>query len=652
MADLFDRFGVKGEAGAVMPKPDLFDRFAPPGGGVQDWEPSQQPAERSLGADAADWMKTRVIKAATSFAGTGRGIADIARLTAEKLGIDPKVAQAMLTSNPVTAVGQFMPGTADMNRAVFDGMGVRQKNLSGPIGKAVDVGVETVLQAPAFPGSFVRNAIPAFVGGAAQELAGQAAEGTPYEIPARLLTGLVAGGAAAAGQNVVGNVAQGTTNALFANARNTESQAARILGRALEADGTTMPALSAQHKQFPAGTPLAVVGGENVKGAARGSIAAPGPARTTVENALTQYAAGAEDRVGSAINANVSNLPPVSTRVSAIADARSKAAGPAYEAAGIPRNRADLPNADRLMLSDDVLTLFKDSPDVQAALRNARRVPELKDQPINSMAVLDRVYKQVGGLEQEAARAGNNVRAADIGDIRKRLAAAIGEENPAYTKALETYSDPSKLIDAANMGKTMFSQRIDAAEIGRNYRALPADQKVEFLGGVADYLRTKAGNTDRATAGERIAASANERARLQAVLPEADYKALTSLLNQEKQGARAARDISKGSRTTPMMLEAGENAGVDGNMLMRFLRGDRLGAIMDAAGSFGGRLTEGRTKEVNALLSQWLMETDPAKVGLVNALANRAQIAAAATQAGRRNALFTGAALGASGADR
>lgn len=622
---------------------------APTEGGVQDWEPSQQPQSRSIAEDAADWLKTRVIKAGTSFAGNARGLADTLKSGAQALGVPPVFANALQYSNPVTLAGQFMPSTQDMNTAIFDKAGVRQKNLPGPLGKAVDIGTEIAIQAPAFGGSALRQVVPAFVGGVAQELAGQATEGTPYEIPARVVTGMVAGGGTAAVQNLAGNVLKGASNAAFANARNPEKQAANILGRALANDETTLPQLQAQMQP---GSPLFIQGGENVKGALRGSVAAPGPARTTGQRAADNYLQGGDARTTAAIDTQISNLPPVAVRTNALSTERAAASGPAYAAAGIPQERSALKSADRLMLSDDALTLFKDSPDVQQALKNARRVPELKGEPINSMAVLDRVYKHIGGLEQKAVRAGNGTRAGDLGDIRRQLATAIGDENPAYTNALRTYSEPSKLIEAATLGKTMFSGNVNAQEVKRVYSGLPADQQKEFLGGVADFLRSRAGNTDRATAGERIWAGNNVRERLKAILPESEFEAFKTAIEQEVKGGRAVRDVFKGSRTTPMALEAADNAGIDGNMLMRLLSGDRFGALVDAARGASGRVADGRTAKVNNVLAQWLTETDPEKVGLVAALAERAQRNAALTSANRRNALAVGAALPATGGIR
>ena len=653
MADLFDRYGVAAGAGAtVTPKGgDLFDRYAagPSSGGVQDWEPSQQPRERSFGEDAADWLKTRVIKAGTSFAGNARGLADTLKSGAQALGAPPAVANALQYSNPVTLAGQFMPSTQGLNTAVFDKAGVRQKNLLGPIGKAVDIGVETAIQAPVLGGNALRQIVPAFVGGAAQELVGQATEGTPYEVPARVLTGMLAGGGTAALQNVLGNATKGAANLVFSNARAPEKQAANILGRAMENDGQTFPQIQAQMQP---GVPLFVQGGENVKGALRGSTAAPGPARTTAQNAAQNYLEGGDARATAAIDSRVSNLPPVAIRTNALSTERAAASGPAYAAAGIPQERGALKSADRLMLSDDVLTLFKDSPDVQQALKNARRVPELKGEPINSMAVLDRVYKHIGGLEQTAVRAGNGTRAGDLKAIRQQLAAAIGEENPAYTNALRTYSEPSKLIEAASLGKTMFSGNVNSQEVKRVYSGLPADQQKEFLGGVADFLRTRAGNSERATAGERIWAGNNVKERLKAVLPDDEFEAFKTAMEQEVKGGRAVRDVFKGSRTTPMALEAADNAGIDGNVLMRLMSGDRFGALLDVARGGAGRVAEGRTAKVNNVLAQWLTETDPDKIGLVASLAERGRLSAAATAANRRNALGVGAVLPATGGTR
>jgi hypothetical protein len=627
------------------------------------------------GGGVGNWAGTRAINSVSSFAGGSRGLADLLTGTAQKLGVPENVARAIAFSNPVTAVGRFMPTTEQMRKVAHDNLPVKETNLPGTAGKIVDAGVESVLQAPVFPGSIARNLLPAFVGGAASEGAGLATHGTPWEPIARIAVGGAAGGGTALLQNAAGNVAKGVSNTLFANARNVDNQAGRIIARAAENDGTTIPALLAQHQNFPAGTPVAVAGGENIRGALRGSIAAPGPARTTAADAFENYRVGGDARVGTAINTNVSNLPPVAIRTNDLAVQRNPASGPAYEASGVPNKivatetvtptapitrASSIVGADGIPLqvteqppptitrtfntpnlsNDSIKALLNESKDVQTAIAAARRLPQFKDLPSNSMVMLDKAYKHLGGMENEAIRAGNGARAFDIGNVRSSLRTAIEVENPKYGEALKTYSDPSKLIDAANLGRDLFAKNVNPQEARRIYSKLPDDQKKEALGGMADWLRTRAANSDRATAGERVWNNQNIRDRLQAVLPPDDFARFSSLMEQEAQGGRTFRDVFRGSRTPPMALEAGDNASQMGGVGLSLLRGKIGSALMKALEAGGGRLAEGRTQAVNNRVAQALV--DPAQMQALGTVAERQRLLAAQTAANRRNALMNG----------
>ncbi len=96
-------------------------------------------------------------------------------------------------------------------------------------------------------------------------------------------------------------------------------------------------------------------------------------------------------------------------------------------------------------------------------LRNARKVPELKGEPINSMAVLDRVYKHIGGLEQEAQRT--------LVDHQADLAALAVDHH-----ANETASANTQTQMALNHHATMAGHAASAARQDANRGAKPGSQ--------------------------------------------------------------------------------------------------------------------------------------------------------------------------------
>lgn len=603
----------------------------PSGGGTQDWEPSvPEPSIMDRVNRGVNWLGTRATRTATGIVGLPRAYADLERMAVEATGLP-------YAPSPIATATRFLPSSQQMNDVVFNTMGVPEVNAPGKGGKILDAAVEAALGAVVMPGSLARNLIPAAVGGASQEVAGQLTEGTKYEPAARLVAGVTAGGLSAAAQNALGSVGQAAKNLR----PDVDKTAAKIVGRALERDQMTGETLGKAQASLGPGAMLVEAGGPNVRGTMRGSIAAPGAARTEAQNAFDLRMEGSNARTTAALDSAISPNNSLAMTVDDLATQRSAAARPAYEAAGIPGRRADLPKADRLMLSDDVLTLFKDSPDVQAALRSARKVPELKGEPINSMAVLDRVYKYIGDKEQVAKRAGEGTRAGDLGAIRSRLAAAIGDENPAYINALDTYSAPSKLIDAAGKGREWFAKNADPQMAAKEFKAMSADEQQAALVGVRDWARTLAGRSDRGIAAERVWNGGDNRARLEAILGPEGYAKLAKAMEVERNAVKTSRDINVGSRTTPMALEAADNA-LGGGVWQDLL----AGRVLSAGGKFAGnaldRVTTGRTEAVNARIAKMLTSTDPAEVGLVNALLERARLEELARSQGRMNAFTYG----------
>jgi hypothetical protein len=280
---------------------------------------------------------------------------------------------------------------------------------------------------------------------------------------------------------------------------------------------------------------------------------------------------------------------------------------------------------------------MQDSGPIKSAISSIRSLSEYKYLPQNSMTMWQEAYTELGGMERAAIRAGNDSWARQIGNERRNLKAALVDANPRYGRALDAYSEPQQLIDAANKGKEVFSANMRPDEVGMLYSKMPADQRKEFLGGVAEWLRAKVGNTDRANPAERIWNSANNRDRMKQILSPDDYAKFDAIMEQEKKVAGVAREVTRGSRTVPMAAEAADTAHqtgaalglihkvMDGHYGLAALDLLRMGA-RPVARAFAGN----RMEATNAKLAEWLTETDPSKVGLVRSLAANAQAEEAA----------------------
>lgn len=645
MADLFDRYNVQAEAGATTgpPKGDLFDRYAPQGGGVQDFEPSQQPGPPGVVGmvnRGVNWLGTRATKALTGAAGMPRAFSDLNRAGQGALGLP------FLPMDPVSIAGQFLPSTEEMNRFVFERMGVPEVNLPGRGGKIVDAGAEAGISALAGPGNFLRTVVPAVVGGAAQEIAGQATEGSRFEPVARLVAGVIAGGGAGVVQNALGNAGQAAKNLR----PNVDKTAAKIIGRAMERDKVTGNALASAQADLGPGAMLVEAGGPNVRGTMRGSIAAPGQARTAAEEAFDTRIGGSNDRTTAALDKGISPNGSLAGTVDELADIRARAARPAYQAAGIPAR----PELRRLSINEEpqwntpliadpaVNDLIKKSPDIRAAMSAARRLPDYQGLPDNSMSLLDKAYKHLEGMEQEAKRAGNNTRAYDLTNLRRDFQKALTDANPQYQEALNAFAGPSKLIDAANRGKEWFTKNVDPTMVRREFETMSPEQQDAVRVGVRDWARTVIGRSDRGGAAERVWAGGDNRQRLEAILGPDGYRDLAKAMETEKNAFKTARDINVGSRTAPMLAENQDNALQAGGPWLDLLRGRTVSAAGQFVGNALNRIGQGQTEAVNARIAEMLTSADPKQAALIASLLEQARLQEVAKSTGRRNALISG----------
>lgn len=145
-----------------------------------------------------NWAGTQLTKGVNTLLGLPADVQALgnagAKMALEKVLGPGQAAQPMVNA---------MPGSADLNKSVFQGLGVPEVNaadnpaltLNKPFGLDAKVNVGSMLDAGAqaipsmLSGGFT-TAIPGFVGGVGSDAAGQAAAGTPYEIPARIAGGV------------------------------------------------------------------------------------------------------------------------------------------------------------------------------------------------------------------------------------------------------------------------------------------------------------------------------------------------------------------------------------------------------------------------------------------------------------------------------
>lgn len=653
--------------------------------------------------DFIRWLNTRAGDAVSMIAGAPAATADMnqAMITkaGEFFGLDPHASLAIAkmvnhTVNPIGAGMQNLPRAEDVRKQIDTSVGATPQNAPeswGPAGKMIDAGTSAAMTAPIAPGSAARNLLPAIAGGVTSEGAGEYFKGTPLETPARFIGGLLGGVGTGAAQNVAGSSARGASNVLMADQRNAQQQAARILGRAVNEDATTMPALQAAHAEYLPGTPLAATAGPNVRGAVRGAYTMRGPARDVVEGGANQFIEGAPSRVEPLISQNVSALAPADVRAMQLRQQGGADARPLYQASGAndpqailtqspgapivtpssilgadaqpilttrpgaPVTTVSTPNP--VLQSPQLRELIQDSGHIQDAIRQARRLPSFRNMPEMSQPMLDKVYKYLGDLQSSAQNDRTGTKAFDIGNIQRQFRDLVAAENPTWGRALEAYAAPQALADAAELGHRLAGSNMSAELFGRTFRDLPPAQQHEFMGGVATFIRGKGGSTDRATTAERVWNNQNFRdkmAQLPVIAdagPSSVYQQLNAPMQGEREAARNLRDITKGSQTNRIAhdvsdVAGGDTVGLVQSILSRGIGGATLTHALERISAVSARASEGRTQAVNEALARMGMETDPAAIQRTHGLVEAARHAAEQTERNRRRVYGAGALTG------
>lgn len=142
-----------------------------------------------------NWLGTQLTKGVNTVAGLPADLQSLGNAGA-KMALESVLGPGQ-AKQPMTNI---MPGAADLNQAVFQGLGVPEVNagdqpaltLTDPFGIPGKVNVGKILDAgvQALPGVALGGAaLPTATAGMTSEGAGQATAGTPWEIPARLAAG-------------------------------------------------------------------------------------------------------------------------------------------------------------------------------------------------------------------------------------------------------------------------------------------------------------------------------------------------------------------------------------------------------------------------------------------------------------------------------
>lgn len=332
---------------------------------------------------------------------------------------------------------------------------------------------------------------------------------------------------------------------------------------------------------------LADIGGEAMRRLARGSMAIPQGAQTEVRQMLTERSAGAGPR----ITQDITDLTAIGARdIGEVADEiiqrRSLLASPLYKQA------YDAGQINSFAIDN----LLKKSKDIQYAISEARRLPEYADLPDNSMLMLDKAYKYVGGLANNAKLSGKTSQADDLNNLRISLRNAITDQVPVYGKALDTFSSESLLKDALELGSKNFLKK-SPAEINREIKKFKddAEQQMYRLGAVQSLRDEIYGMRETANIADKFLNSREMRDRMRTVFnSQGEYEAFIKNLERERQMAVTRSRIEGGSPTAPIQQDIAElQAQSPSEMLQagaQMVGGNITGGAMNLMRQLGPRL--------------------------------------------------------------
>ena len=451
-------------------------------------------------------------------------------------------------------VGGLLPTAAALIAAPFTGGATAPAAVSGA--------ARTVAALPTLGKTMARG-----LGYGAASGAAAGAGGATGGLESRVMGGAIGGTAGAvlggAAPAVTGAVGAGGRKALEAmgvmEAPDAAAKAQQIIAKKLAQEGISPEELAARQANVvrtlgARDETLADIGGESMRRLARGSMAIPNAAQTDVRQMLTERAVGAGPR----ITKDITDLTAIGARdIGEVADEiiqrRSMLASPLYDQAY---------SAGQIN-SFAIDNLLKKSKDVQYAINEAKKLPQYADLPDNHMMMLDKAYKYVGDLANNAKLSGKTSQANDLNDLRMSLRNAITAEVPVYGKALDTFSSESLLKDALELGSKNFLRK-SPAEINREIKKFPGDaeQQMYRLGAVQSLRDEIYGMRETANIADKFLNSREMRDRMRTVFnSQGEYETFVKNLERERQMAVTRARIEGGSPTAPIQQDIAELTG-------------------------------------------------------------------------------------------
>lgn len=561
----------------------------------------------SLGAlgTASDIAKSGV----TGLAKGAAGLLDAASgLTAIPGDLRPALAQQkqenLANPNltiPTTLVGGSGHDVADFIGRMVGGFHTPQ-TPAGDIAERAGTLAPAALVPGGLPARMARVLVPTAGGTIGKELDGPQGE----------FLGELAGG----GTEALGEGAFNAGRSFGAARANPQDYAKSLITKAMQNDKID-PANAAQVLGRYPDKPLNVmdVGGTNTASLGRTINTLGGAPGEQMARTLSERAADQNGRVLQDISSSLANGSDVHAVGQKIIAQQKSASKPAYEAAGIPSNPEDYATAPTID-TPAIKRLLEKSSDVQAAIAQAKRLPDYADLPDTSMVLLDKAYKNIGGKADVASRAGDGPAARDLNSLRVDLKNAItgGEPNHPYQLALDAYSGPAKSLDAIESGKNFLD--LAPEELKAATAKLSPSEKQLFQVGAGRALQDRINSVaDNRDAVARVFGNATIRNQIDATFGTGAATKFAESMTPENMMTGTNRFVTGGSNTMNKAADIGGTANMAQDAAHGFVTGGLHGAVARPLVTLGkakiDQFFNHMTPEVRQAMADILTQTGP-----------------------------------------
>ena len=396
------------------------------------------------------------------------------------------------------------------------------------------------------------------------------------------------------------------------NAGNADEQAQQLILRAMQRDNLSVDEAINRYNagQLTASKPEALIdiGGENVKGLARGAASIPGPARQMTQDFVATRQAGQGGRIADDVANAISSNTNFSGTIDDLMASRARAAQPLYD-------RVVRPDS---LVPDEKFAALAQDPYIAQTIGKVRENPlyGMADLPPNSLPVLDAAKKQLDDLIGAARVSKANNEARLLTQKRDAIVSLADEAFPEYRLAREAWSGPTQSIEAMELGRGILKESADVTAAA--IKKLPEGDREFFKAGVVRAIKDAADNApDGADITKRFFGKPALREKLRAAFDDdAAFQAFEQTIRREAEMFKTAQQVNPRAGSPTAIIQE-EQADIRRNPFVQFGMDTFRQGPFQAIGNVASNLYDrgrGINPQTSQKLAEYLLATNPQSV--------------------------------------